>query len=311
MKISSLRVISVGLIVASSLFTAACGKKTDESSGPAEVVIPDSPDAAVQTIISEFANGNGAIVWRALPESYQKDTNELVHLFGSTVDEEVYNKSFSLFARLAEVIDQQKSFIVNSSFMQDQPPENISNLEAALPQVVGLINTISSSELSSIKGLLNFDGQSLFKTTVAKCVEHLEAIGQLTGNETKLSDYAATTVSVVSSDGKQATLSIAVPGQEAEEMSFVKVEKRWVPLEIESDWAESFKEMTASLKAFSAEEFEAQKVQIMGALTMFDGILTKIASAETQEQFDQSLKEATMPLMSIFMMLSQAAEAVE
>ena len=94
-------------------------------------------------------------------------------------------------------------------------------------------------------------------------------------------------------------------------MSFVKVEKRWVPLEIESDWAESFKEMTASLKAFSAEEFEAQKVQIMGALTMFDGILTKIASAETQEQFDQSLKEATMPLMSIFMMLSQAAEAVE
>ena len=307
MKISFTKTTAIGFTVVISLLFSACGKKTDDSSVSGEVTIPDSPDAAVQTIISEFASGNSDIAWRALPTSYQSDINELVHLFGSSADEEVYNKSFSLFARLAEVIDQQKSFIVNSSFMQGQSPEAAANLEAALPSVTGLINTITSSELSSIGGLLNFDGKAFFETTVPKCIEHLEVIGQLGGDETKLSDYASTVVSVVDSDGQQARLLITVPGQEAEEMVFTKVENRWVPLEMEREWETNIKEMIDSIKAMPAEDFEAQKTQIMGAFTMCDGILTKIASAQTQEQFDQSLQESAMPLMSIFMMLNQAS----
>jgi len=46
----------------------------------------------------------------------------------------------------------------------------------------------------------------------------------------------------------------------------------------------------------------AQKPQIMGVLTMIDGVLTQIAAAETQEQFDQSLKGAMMPIMGLIMM---------
>lgn len=305
-----LKTTVLGFMASCALLLSGCGKGADDAAKP-EVVIPDSPDAAVQTIISEFANGNSGIVWRALPASYQSDVNELVHLFGSSADEEVYDKSFSLFARLAEVIDQQKSFIVNSSFLQSRSADELAKLEAALPSIVGFISTITSSELSSINGLLDFDGQAFFDTTVSECVEHLEAIGQLAGDETKLADYASTVVSVVDSDGQQATLSIAVPGQLAEEVVFTRVEERWVPLDMESKWEATVQEMNASIKSIPAENFEAQKTQIMGALTMFDGLLTKIASAETQEQFDQSLTETTMPLMSIFMMLNQASQGVK
>jgi hypothetical protein len=41
---------------------------------------------------------------------------------------------------------------------------------------------------------------------------------------------------------------------------------------------------------------------MMGVLTMIDGVLAQIAAAETQEQFDQSLKGAMMPLMGLMMM---------
>ena len=40
----------------------------------------------------------------------------------------------------------------------------------------------------------------------------------------------------------------------------------------------------------------------MGVLTMIDGVLAQIAAAETQEQFDQSLKGAMMPIMGMMMM---------
>ena len=310
MDISFLKTTALSFMASCALLLSGCGKGADEAAKP-EVVIPDSPDAAVQTVIAEFANGNSGIVWRALPASYQSDVNELVHLFGSSADEEVYDKSFSLFARLAEVIDQQKSFIVNSSLLQSKSADERAKLEAALPSIAGFVGTITTSELSSVNGLLDFDGKVFFDTTVSECVEHLEAIGQLAGDETKLVDYASTVVSIVDSDGQQAKLSITVPGQSAEEVVFTKVEERWVPLEMQSNWKTRVEEMNASIKSMSTEGFEAQKTQIMGALTMFDGLLTKIASAETQEQFDQSLKEVTMPLISIFMMINQASQGLK
>ncbi len=301
MEISSLRLTYTGLIAASILLSA-CSK----TSVPAEAPIPDSPDAAVQKIISEFAEGNSGVVWRALPTSYQNDVNGLMNLAGSKVDKEVHEKSFSLMNRFAEIVEQQKSFIANSSFMKNQSPEELAKLEAALPSVANLVITIATSELSTTEGLANFDGETFFDKTVAKCIEHLETIGQLTGDEMKLADYAATTVTIVESDGQQAKLSIAIPEQEAEEITFTKFEERWIPVELEKDWAKTINQMKASLNNFSAEEFEAQKTQIMGAITMLDGVLNHIASAQTQEQFDKSLEDSTMPLMGIFMMISQA-----
>ena len=306
MKVSFFKTAFVCLIAAGVLLTFVFVRKTSESSGLSEVAIPDSPDAAVQTVLSEFAKGDSSIVWRALPKSYQSDVNELVHLLGSSADEEVYDKSFSLIGDLAEIIDKQQSFIVNSSLVQDRSPDNLAQLEAVLPSIAGLINTIASSELSTIEGLKQFDGKVFFKTTVSRCVDYLKVIGQLTGEETKLADYASIVVSVVETDGNQVTLSIAVPGQEKREEVFIKVEERWVPVELENDWDETIGKMASSIQSLSAKDSEAQKKQIMGALAMFEGIMNQIVSAKTQEQFDQSLKESAMSLMGIFMMLSQA-----
>ena len=62
--------------------------------------------------------------------------------------------------------------------------------------------------------------------------------------------------------------------------------------------------MKAEFDATSIEDIAAQKPQIMGALAMIDGVLAQIAAAENQEQFDQSLQGAMIPLMGL-VMLSQ------
>ena len=292
------KALALGL-TASVLLLTGCGKKAEEATA---VTIPDAPDAAIQTVITEFAKGNGGIIWQAMPTSYQTDVSDLLHLAGSKIDPELYDKSFATIARLAEVIDQQQALILNSSFMQGRSAEEMAQLEAALPSIVGLLGAITSSELASSTGLLNFNGQDFFDTTVSQFTRYAETLGQLAGEESMLSNYMNTVVTVVEADDLQATLLTTVPGKEPVEQAFSKVEQRWVPSEMASDWVAKIAEATAELEATSMQDIAANKPQMMGVLTMIDGVLAQIAAAETQEQFDQSLKGAMMPLMGLMMM---------
>ena len=285
--------IALGL-TAGALLLTGCGKKAKEA---AAVTIPDAPDAAIQTVITEFAKGNGGILWQAMPASYQSDVNTLAQLAGSKIDPEVYGKSFATIARLAEVIDQQQALILNSSFMQGRSTEEMAQLEAALPSIVGLLGAITSSELASTAGLLNFNGQDFFDTTVSQFTQYAETLGQLAGDESVLSDYMNAVVSVVQADDMQATLSTTIPGQEPLEQVFTKVEQRWVPSEMASDWSSEIAEAKAELDATFIEDMAAQKPQIMSVLAMIDGVLAQIAAAENQQQFDQSLQGAILMMV--------------
>ena len=281
-------------VTAGALLLTGCGKKAEEA---AAVTIPDAPDAAIQTVITEFTKGNGAILWQAMPASYQSDVNTLAQLAGSKIDPEVYGKSFATIARLAEVIDQQQALILNSSFMQGRSTEEMAQLEAALPSIVGLLGAITSSELASTAGLLNFNGQDFFDTTVSQFTQYAETLGQLAGDESVLSDYMNAVVSVVQADDMQATLSTTIPGQEPLEQVFTKVEQRWVPSEMASDWSSEIAEAKAELDATFIEDMAAQKPQIMSVLAMIDGVLAQIAAAENQQQFDQSLQGAILMMV--------------
>ena len=285
--------IALGL-TAGALLLTGCGKKAEEA---ATVTIPDAPDNAIQTVIREFAKGNGGILWQAMPASYQSDVNTLAQIAGSKIDPEVYGKSFATIARLAEVIDQQQALILNSSFMQGRSTEEMAQLEAALPSIVGLLGAITSSELASTAGLLNFNGQDFFDTTVSQFTQYAETLGQLAGDESVLSDYMNAVVSVVQADDMQATLSTTIPGQEPLEQVFTKVEQRWVPSEMASDWSSEIAEAKAELDATFIEDMAAQKPQIMSVLAMIDGVLAQIAAAENQQQFDQSLQGAILMMV--------------
>jgi len=281
-------------VTAGALLLTGCGKKAEEA---AVVTIPDAPDAAIQTVITEFAKGNGGILWQAMPASYQSDVNTLAQLAGSKIDSEVYGKSFATIARLAEVIDQQQVLILNSSVMQGRSAEEMAELEAALPSIVGLLGAITSSELASSTGLLNFNGQDFFDTTVSQFTQYAETLGQLAGEESMLSNYMNTVVTVVEADDLQATLLTTVPGKEPLEQVFTKVEQRWVPSAMASDWAAKIAEAKAELDATFIEDMAAQKPQIMSILAMIDGVLAQIAAAENQQQFDQSLQGAFLMMV--------------
>ena len=128
--------------------------------------IPDEPSAAMQTIADEVIAGNCSILWHAFPSSYQTDINAIAQLAGSKVDTEIYDKSFGLDGRFAEVADKQKLFILNTSLGDEQPAEQIAKIEAAWPSIIGFFQTIVTSSISSSAGLRAFDGQVFSEQTL-------------------------------------------------------------------------------------------------------------------------------------------------
>ena len=279
-----------------ALFFIACGDATPEVVAPA---IPEAPDAAIQTIAKELSEGNGGILWEAMPASYQVDVNAVAQLAGTKVDAEIYNKGFSFVSRLAEVADKQKDFLLNTQLGGGQPAEQIAKIEAAWPSIIGFAKTLTTSSIASAEGLQTFDGKAFCETTVSSLLGFTQDLAKLNDEPNPL-DLGA--VKLLSSTDTTAMLEMTAPDGSVNTTDFVKVEERWVPAEMAEGWSAGLADAKAQLEAISPEEIAQQKPQIMGAITMFEGVLTQIDAAETQEQFDQALQGAMMPIMGLMMM---------
>lgn len=293
MKLTSkLLIFSTAL---TALLITACGGKN----APIEKNLSGAPDVALETIIQELADGNGGILWQAMPASYQTDVNAIAQLAGSKVDAEIYDKSFSFVGRLAEVADKQKEFILNTELGGEQPAEQIAKVEAAWPSIIGFVETIATSSVASTEGLKSFDGQTFADGTISSLIEYLEDLAEMSGEENPL-EFGS--VKLLESTETTATLEMTSPDGEVETEDFIKVENRWVPVEMATDWKTQMADAKAKLEAISPEDMAQNKPQIMGVITMLEGVLTQIETAETQEQFDQALQGAMMPIMGLMMM---------
>ncbi|MGJ8640411.1 MAG: hypothetical protein ACSHYA_13575 [Opitutaceae bacterium] len=298
--------LSLGLAAGTLLFSG-CGKPAgDDASAapasPAEVTIPDAPDAAMKTIFTELADGNGGILWKAMPESYQGDVNKVVQLAGTKIDAEMYDQSFALIGRLGEVAGKQKDFLLNMSMLEGQGPELKQQVEQAVPALVQVFDLISKSDIATSAGLKSFEGQKFFDSTVSQIAKLSMELAKFSDVEQpSLDDLRDAVFTVVEQTDTSATLNMKATGEEQTE-ELVKVEGRWVPADLANDWTSSVAEAISELEAIKLEDIAAQKPQIMGVITMLDGVLTQIEAAETQEQFDQALQGAMMPIMGLMMM---------
>lgn len=299
-----LNTLALSGFAAGALFLAACGDSGSGSSAPtAKAEFPDAPDAAMKFIASELSKGNGGILWQAMPTSYQGDVNEIVQLASTKLDAEVYDQGFALVEKLSGIVADKKDFIINTSIGGEaKSAEEKAEMEAAWPAVVSFLGTLNSSQITSLEGLKGFDGQAFFDSTVSDLLKQLDGLAALSGDEFRLADLADMAVNVVESTEDTATLEVSVPGEEPNTGSYKKVDGRWLDEDIVNGWAEGVAGAKANLAALTPEEMAKNKPQIIMAYSMVDGILTNLQNAQSQEQFDQALQGAMMPLMGLMMM---------
>lgn len=312
MKMSTPKIFVFALF-ASALFITACGKQegpeaeeTAEETAEAEAVkIPDSPDKAVQFIALELAKGNGAVLWQAMPATYQGDVNSIAQLAGRKIDAEIYDRIFATLDHASKVLDQQKEFVLGSSMLPEQSDEAAAaQMREAWPSITNLIETLTSSPLASAEGLRSFDGAAFFEGTVSNLLADVDALAQLDPEleQSLLASLSEIQVKLMEGSDTQALLEMSMPGEEVETETFVKFEDRWVPQEMAMEWSEQIADARTQLEAIDPAQLAKQKPQILGVFTMFDGVLAQLEAAKTQEQFDQAVQGAMMPIMGLMMM---------
>jgi hypothetical protein len=280
-----------------ALIFTAC----DAGVSSTEFTIPDEPSAAIQKIADEMLVGNCSILWHAMPSSYQADVNAIAKLAGAKVDPEIYDKSFGLFGRFAEVADKQKSFILNTKLGGELAAEQIAEIEAAWPSIIGFIQTIVSSSISSSAGLRAFDGQGFSEQTLPALFKYSNDLAAISKEENPFGSLEFNRLKTIENADTAAVIEITFTNGDVETEDFIKVENRWVPTEMATNWSTQIADTEKKLEAISSEEMAKNKPQIMGMITMLDGILKQLEKAETQEQFDQALRGAMMPIGMLIM----------
>ncbi len=302
-----------------ALFFTACGKEpavTEATSAAAPEafdlsLLSGPPDVAIESITKAVGEGNGLVLWQAMPSSYQSDVTSIVQLAGQKTDAELYDAFFATINRLVAVADQQKEFVFNTSLGGERDPEDTAKLRQAWPSIASIVNTLGSSSIASSAGLQNFEGSAFFETTVSGILKEIEGISKLSEDSEMavFSSIKEAAISVVESTDTTATLLMKLPDGSEENERFVKVDDRWVPEEMAANWSAQISEARNNLEAIDPEEFAAQKPMYLSVFAMIDGVLAQIEAAQTQEQFDLALQGAMMPIMGMLMMGGFGADA--
>lgn len=262
-------------------------------SGSAGQGIPDTPDGTVTYVANQLAEGNPAILWQALPASYQTDINEVTHEFAAKMDPEVWNKTFAVMRKASVVLQDKKELFMGSQMMQmaqdkqDEVAENWNLFTTGM-------STFAASEVSDLENLKTMDWENYLKTTGAEMMAIAKSASADTEDNAYENEFLARVenmkVEVVDNTGDTATLKISTPEEEPEDVQLTRVEGRWVPTDLAEDWDENIEKARTNLAEMTPETMAQQKMQIMMGVGMAEAFVDQIAQAQTSEQLDQMLQ---------------------
>ena len=258
------------------------------------VEIPDTPDGTITAVMNALADGNPRGPWDMLPTSYQSKINSLVNEYADVVDPVMWDKGFSVANRIANVLRDKQEFLFGNQMVAMQMANNpqAEEIKKAYPRVVGLLNTILSSDITSREKLKSLDVGDYLGTTGAQLIEDVAALAALSPTNTfaqGLDSLREVSVKVLKSEGDTATVEIGMPGQTNKVESMKQVEGRWIPSDMAEEWEEDIKKARAALEQMKANQQQVgMQAQMM--IGMVEGVIAQFENANTQQDFDMALQ---------------------
>jgi hypothetical protein len=243
--------------------------------------------------------GNLRVVWDALPASYQKDVNDVVHTFATNMDTELWTKGVGILAKATQVLKTKKKFILAHPALENAPvPKD--KLEASWDNVVAVLEIVVKSEIADLSKLKTVDVGAFLGGSGKQIVEKVVAIAKAAeAGSLPVEDFPGIPVDAVAGlagakigsskvDGDQATLSIEKEGK-TEEVQLVRVEGKWLPKEMVAEWAGSVAKAKEALASEMKPALEKNKMGVLIPMGIAEGVLDQLLAAKTQEQFSQVL----------------------
>lgn len=268
---------------------AAAPKPTAAPVATGPVEVPSDPEGMIKTVAQSFLNKKPRVIWDALPSSYQTDIQDILKLHAETADPSMWNKGFAMGNRIVGVLKEKKEFILNTPSLATNP--DIEKLRSNWDDMVGIFDTVLSSDISKLETIKQMDVAQFLDTTGTKVLQNIEALAQVAGDgefEEMQKQLQGLTTKVLESGTDTAKLEIQIPGEEPKVSEFTKVADKWVPAELAEGWETNVSMIKEQMAAQKEATPEAKMGQMM-IMGMIEGIITPFESAKSQEEFNMAI----------------------
>ena len=277
----------------------------------------DASDASVKALIAGLKQGRPEAFWEFLPADFQEDLNGLIHLFAERMDPDLWDRTVSLFRKLAGVLKTQKRFLAAGGPAASQaigrpkgtgPDAEPTQGKADWAKLADMLETVLDSDLASLQRLKSADGGKLLATAGGKVIEQLKTLSRMSPDDDfafSLERLAELQVSVVHATNEAATLKFEAPGDTPLIVKFARHKGKWIPEDLENEWPHRIGNARAWLATtLNPETFGEQKPRFLNMLGAADAALDKMAAAQTLPEFAVAGQQATFTLLSLFALLS-------
>jgi hypothetical protein len=263
---------------------AACGGGSAD-----RLEIPDSPDGTVRVILQGLAQHRPEVLWRAMPEAYQLDVQRLSVEFADSVDPALFERMVAVTRKGVLVLQSKKELVLSSEAIR-QSSADVEQLDALWEGYVHLLDTILASDLSRLDGIRNLDVDAFLESTGSSLMAQLSLLtGPGQGTDTPaalLADLEASEVMLIDGEGDRATVRITPPKRSPIDVTMVRVDGRWVPVELASQWSETVAAIETRIGALKGDQAAEIKMRALFALGMAEGLIDQLAEVDTPQDVD-------------------------
>ncbi len=263
-------------------------------------VSPGEPDQAVRNVLEGIRDGKGQAIWSFLPSRYQKDINQLVQDFAGRVDAKVWNRTFAFFKRIADVTRNKKDLLINNPGLELRAIDQ-KQLDEHWPALLGLFDTLLTSELKEVKTLKSFDGSVFFSGTGSKFLEQLRSLSA-TDPADPLSSLASSSISVLERNGDSARLQIGSGGTADKPLppsNFVVIDGKWFPSELAAALDEALRLGRAALDRMPKSATAESGKKWLAVLDTLDAVAASLEKSDNLESFNKALSDAQLALIPL------------
>lgn len=209
----------------------ADGSTVTNTAGPPKPVlkpgVPQTPEAAVKTVLDGLKASKPVVVWDAMTTSQQEAFNRMIRQFADNADPEVWASTVDNVKKFVQLAETKKDFILKSPMLKNLKQFKPEELKATWDPSLKLAKTILQSELVDLEKLKKFDGQEFFGGTGAKLLAQAREFSHaLKQDPLKQIDQLSATVTQTSDNSAKAVISTG-PGKDTTEISLKIEDGKW------------------------------------------------------------------------------------
>lgn len=200
--------------------------------GKGQPAFSTGAEAAVRVVLEGLKQDRAEVLWEALPASYKRDVNELLHLFAGRLHPEAWRWFQQIAGKGAEVARWQGRQIEQAAKGDDR--EAAGRWAKVIAALAGTLEQVSKAGPGVLETMQTVDVGDLLRTEGRPLIKPLRGV-----LEQAEYDLSKATVRLEESEADAVAAQIQFSESRRVRIDLVRVEGKWVPRVLAEHWGEA------------------------------------------------------------------------